>query len=121
MNQPNSIFKHTDRASYELGFLLRSLPRRLHDEPLSAAQLEEVEAADRHAANCKATLLSGLQSLGRVLWSAGGNEAYPADVSDCARVGMLVSEIALQLEFLNDFCEEVAEHNLRNAQKGMSK
>lgn len=121
MNQSNSAFKHTERASYELGFLLRSLPKHLDSVPLNAEQMEEIEAADRHAENCKATLLGGLQSLGRVLWSAGVNEAFPADVADCARVGMLVSEIALQIEFLSDFREEVAEHNLRNAQKGLSK
>lgn len=121
MSQANPTFKHTERASFELGFLLRSLPRDLHGASLGAVQLEEIEAADRHAANSKATLLGGLQSLGRVLWSAGVNQAFPVDVADCARLGMLVSEIALQIEFLSDFREEVAEHNLRNAQKGTSK
>jgi len=121
MSHSNPIFKHTERASYELGFLLRSLPRHLHGATLSPDQQQEIEAADTHAVNCRATLLDGLQSLGRVLWAAGVNEAFPADVGDCARIGMLVTEIALQIEFLNDFREDVAQHNVRNAQQGVRK
>lgn len=121
MNRSKLIFQHPERASYELGCLLRRLPRHLHGPTLDAVQLEQIEAADKHAANSTGTLLQGLQSLGRVLWSAAVNENFPADVGDCARVGALVSEIALQLEFLSDFREEVAEHNLRNAQKGPGK
>lgn len=121
LNHPNPAFKHTERASYELGFLLRSLPRYLHGTPLKTEQLQEIEAADIHAVNCRNTLLDGLQSLGRVLWAAGVNEAFPADVGDCARVGMLVTEIALQIEFLNDFREDVAQHNLRTDQQAARK
>ena len=121
MSNSNPLFKNTERASYELGFLLRSLPRHLHGAPLSPEQLQEMEAADTHAVNCRATLLDGLQSLGRVLWAAGVNEAFPADVGDCARVGMLVTEIALQIEFLNDFREDVAQHNLCTAQQAARK
>lgn len=121
MNPSKPIFQHPERAPYELGCLLRHLPRHLHGASLDAVQLEQIEAADKHAANTTTTLLSGLQSLGRVLWSASVNEDFPADIGDCGRVGALVSEIALQIEFLNDFREEVAEHNLRNAQKGPSK
>ncbi|MVW64538.1 hypothetical protein GPY61_31960 [Massilia sp. NEAU-DD11] len=116
--QSKPIFQHPERAPYELGCLLRRLPRHLHGASLDAVQLEQIEAADRHAANTTATLLDGLQSLGRVLWSAAVNEDFPAHVGDCARVGTLVTEIALQLEFLNGFREEVAEHNLRIAQAG---
>jgi hypothetical protein len=118
MNQPKPIFQNTERAAFEFGRLLRALPEHLHGATLNAAQVESVEAADQHAANSRAMLLDGLQSLGRVLWSAGVNERFPPDVGDCARVGSLVTEIALQIEFLNEFRDEVAEHN---AQKGVSK
>ena len=118
MSQPQPIFQRLERAPYELGRLLRSLPRHLHGASLDAEQLEQIDAANKHAQNSTLILLDGLQSLGRVMWAAGVNEDFPAYVGDCARVGMLVTEIALQLEFLTDFREEVAEHNLRNAQSG---
>ena len=121
MSQFKPAFQNRERASFELGRLLRSLPAYLHDAPLNIEQLEEIKAADQHAANARGILLDGLQSLGRVLWSAGVNEEFPAEVGDCARVGALVTEIALQIELLNEFREEVAEHHLRNAQKGARK
>ena len=118
MSQSRPIFQRVERAPYELGRLLRGLPRHLHGASLDAEQLEQIEAANKHAQNSTLILLDGLQSLGRVMFAAGANEDSPAHVGDCARVGMLVTEIALQLEFLNDFREEVAEHNRRNARPG---
>lgn len=118
MRQSQPIFQRAERAPYELGRLLRSLPRHLHGESLNAEQLEQIQAADKHAWNSSLVLVDGLQSLGRVMWAAGVNEQFPPDVGDCARVGMLVTEIALQLKFLNDFREEVAEHNRRNTRSG---
>lgn len=119
--QSQPIFQRPERAPYEFGRLLRCLPQHLHGASLDAVQLEQIEAADKHASNTTTTLLHGLQSLGRVLWSSAVNEDFPAHVDDCGRIGMLVSEIALQLEFLSDFREEVAEHNLRQAQDSMHK
>lgn len=121
MSQSNSMFQNRERASFEFGRLLRALPENLYDASLDSKQMETIEAADLHATNSRVVLLDGLQSLGRVLWSAGVNETFPPDVGDCARVGVLITEIALQIEFLNEFRDEVAELNLRNAQKGLSK
>jgi len=118
MSRSEPIFQRAERAPFELARLLRGLPRHLHGASLSAEQLEQIDAADKHALNSSLTLLDGLQSLGRVLWSAGGNETSPPEVRDCARVGMLVTEIALQLEFMNDFRAEVVDHNLRIAESG---
>lgn len=118
MSQSTPIFQCSERASYELPRLLRGLPQRLHGAPLNAEQLEQIDAAEKHAWNSSLILLDGLQSLGRVMWSAGVNETSPPGVGDCARVGMLVTEIALQLEFMNDFRAEVVDHNLRIAESG---
>jgi hypothetical protein len=120
MSQSNPHFRHPGRASYELGKLMRSLPEHLYGE-LTADQQLEVEAAGKHADNATGTLLHGLQSLGRVLWAAGANTEFPADPDDCASVGALVTEIALQLQLLDEFRTSVAEHELRIAQKGQSK
>lgn len=121
MSQSKPIFQNRERASFEVGSLLRHLPSNLLGTSLNTLQLKQIEAAEQHAVNSSVILLDGLQSLGRVLWSAGVNEEFPPEVGDCARVGALITEIALQLEFLNEFREEVAEHNLRNVRKGQSK
>ena len=118
MSQSQAIFQRVERAPYEFARLLRGLPQHLHGASLNAEQLEQLEAADKHAWNSSLTLLDGLQSLGRVLWAAGANEASAPDVGDCGRVGMLVTEIALQLEYMNEFRQEVAEHNVRIAESG---
>ena len=118
MSQSTPIFRNSERAAYELGDLLRHIPAQLHGTSLSAEKLEQVQAADTHAMNSTVILLDGLQSLGRVIYSACLSEDAAPDVADCARLGMLVTEIALQLEFMNDFRREVAEHNVRIARKG---
>jgi hypothetical protein len=115
MIKSTSLFQNSERASYELALMLRDLPAQLHGAPLNAELLEQVEAADRHATNSTTILLDGLQSLGRVMYSAGVNKEVPSDAGDCARVGAMITEIALHLEFMNDFREEVAEHKLHIA------
>jgi len=118
MSQSTPIFERSERAAYELGDMLRNLPAQLHGASLNAEKLEQVQAADRHAMNSTVILLDGLQSLGRVMYSACLSEATAPDVADYGRIGMMVTEIALQLEFMNDFRHEVAEHNVRTARKG---
>lgn len=118
MSQSTPIFRNSERAAYELGDLIRQIPAHLHGASLSAEKLEQVQAADTHAMNSAVILLDGLQSLGRVMYSACLSEAGAPDIADCARVGMLITEIALQLEFMNDFRHQVAEHNVRIARKG---
>jgi hypothetical protein len=118
MNQSTPIFQNSERAAYELGDLLRHIPAQLHGASMSAEILERIQAADTHAMNSTVILLDGLQSMGRVMYSACLSEAGAPDIADCARVGMLATEIALQLEFMNDFRREVAEHNVRIAHKG---
>ena len=118
MSQSTPIFRNSERAAYELGDLLRHIPAQLHGASINAEMLERIQAADAHAMNSTVILLDGLQSLGRVLYSAGNSEESAPDITDCGRVGMLVTEIALQLEFMNDFRREVAEHNVRTARKG---
>jgi hypothetical protein len=115
MNTTNTEFRFAERAPYELAYLLRELPRHFRGADLSSRQLLEIEAADHHAANHSDSLIRGLQGLGRLIASTGLNEEMAPDVSDFADVGSLVTEIALQLQFLNEFRQSIAEHNLRRA------
>lgn len=114
-------FAHPERGPYELGRLLRSLPTHLHAADLTAAQADMAEAAAIHASNCKDTLLSGLESLGCVIWSAAQNKVQSVDLVDFANVGMLVTQLAVQLQFLTEFCAEADESAMRAAMKGQSK
>lgn len=117
MSHDNPHFRNVERASYELAYLLRELPRHFKTHSLTADQQQMIEAADKHAANYTSTLLHGLQSLGRVAWCAGVNEDQQVDADDLANVGLLVTEIALQLQFIGDFRGQVNELAMHNMQK----
>lgn len=115
MSTTNNVFKFPERASYELGHLLRALPQHLAGSDLTEHQQLEIEAADLHALNASGILLHGLQSLGRVMWSASVNEKFPVDAEDYGKVCLLVTEVALQLQFLDEFRQSVMQHELRAA------
>jgi hypothetical protein len=115
MSQTNEAFKNPDQASYELGYLLRALPQHLNGANLTEHQHCEIEAADLHALNATGTLLRGLQALGRVMWCASVNGGAPIDEKNFGDVGLLVTEVALQLQFLDEFRQSVTEHELRMA------
>lgn len=117
MSQSNPFLKFPGRASYELSYLLRELPRHLHAEgPLTDEQCLMVEAASLQSLNYSDTVLHGLEALGRVMWSASVNKESPPDICDFGAVGQLVTELAVQLQFLGEFSSEIHDHDLRNAQ-----
>ena len=111
-------FQHIERAPFELGRLLRALPRYLSDPELTDEQRDMAAAAANHANNYSASLLSGLESLGRVLWSAALNAEQQVDNRDFAGVGQLVSALAVQLQYLDDFRGEAALHCRQAEQEG---
>lgn len=117
MTYSNPHFMHEERSPYEFCKLLRSLPESLDvaTTSINDEQHEQMLAADQHAANYISTLLNGMESLGRTLFSAATNERTPLSLSDVAQVGSLVSEFALQLQFLDDFRAAVAGRNLHMA------
>lgn len=117
MTYSNPHFRHEERSPYEFGTLLRSLPESLDVATTSITdeQHEQMLAADQHAANYTSTLLNGLESMGRTLYSAASNKVTPLSPADAAQVGTLVSELAMQLQFLDDFRAAVAGRNLHMA------
>lgn len=110
----NSYFNNPERASHEFGYLLRDIPQNLRDS-LSDAQRLKLEAAELHALNATGTLLRGLQSVGYVMWSASQNEEAEIEAQHFGNVGLLVSEVALQLQVLDEFRQQVSQYELRNA------
>jgi len=109
----NPYFNNPERASYEFGYLLRNIPQSLRDR-LPGDQLLQVEAAELHALNATGTLLRGLQSVGHVMWAASQNEENQIDARHFGNVGLLVSEVALQLQLLDEFRQQVSQYELRS-------
>ncbi|MDQ1924696.1 hypothetical protein [Massilia pseudoviolaceinigra] len=110
MSAANPHFHRIERAPYELGCLLRRLPRYLSDPALTDEQRELAAAAGHHASNYSASLLAGLESLGRVIWSAALNEEQQVERRDFADVGQMVATLATQLQYLNYLHGEVELH-----------
>jgi hypothetical protein len=123
MSDQNIHHNNIERASYEFGRLLRSLPDTL-DLPTASItheQKKQLIAADCHAAEYTNTLLNGLESMGRVIYSASLNTRQTLEMSDVAQVGILVTELAVQLQFLDEFRSAVAGRNLFAAVEGSQK
>ena len=123
MSDQNVYHDNFVRAPYELGRLLRSLPHSL-DLPTASItdeQHKQFVAADCHAAEYTNTLLNGLESMGRVIYSASLNTRQTLESQDVAQVGLLVTEIAVQLQFLDEFRSAAAGRNIFAAMKGSRK
>ncbi|MCE3605849.1 hypothetical protein LXA47_19900 [Massilia sp. P8910] len=118
MSAANPHFHHIERAPYELGCLLRRLPRYLSAPGLNHEQRDLAAAAANHADNYRSTLLAGLEALGRVVWSAGLNDEEQVERCDFANVGQMVAALATQLQYLNYLHDEVELHIHRDATKG---
>lgn len=123
MNAENPHFQQRLRSAYELSHLLRKLPDHLDlssgDAP--AEMRQQMEAAERHADNYSEILLDGLESLGRVMWCAGENQDWPVAQHDVARLGTLISQLAVQLQFIDEFRTsvnyEIAQANGKDTSK----
>lgn len=119
----NPHFKHRGRAPFELGRLLCQLPAQidLRTDPNAGETRLQLEAAVRHAENYSDVLLDGLVSMGRVLFSAGENSAWPIEQHDVSRLGALIAEIGIQIQFLQDFSASSSDRFEEANQKGERK
>jgi hypothetical protein len=114
MNHSNPHFTGRQRSAYELGTLLRNLPNTV--DLTAVDKRQQLEAAEKHAENYSEVLLDGLESLGRVMWSAAENEDWPVSQRDIGRLGTMISQLAIQLQFLENFRAE-AGHDLAEVDK----
>lgn len=96
----NPLFKHVDRAAYELPDLLKQLGEVDCSKPVPQEQMHMVSAVAQHARNAQNTLLDGLESLGRLMTVAGLNDEYTLAGDDVAKLGSLLTHIAVEAEFL---------------------
>jgi hypothetical protein len=119
MKQSNPYLEYPERAPYELGTLLRTLPIDLDaDGCKTEDEALRLAAADRHALNHQSTLLHGLEAMGRLMSNAGVCEYRPVSQLDVSQLGELVSHLALQLQFIEDFRSNIADTLLKIEQKG---
>lgn len=103
----NSHFKNVDRAPYEIGHLLQSLPPDFAHYKEQPAEVHGVaEAIERHAYNAKGTILSGLEAIGSVMFAAGTNENCGVDKQSIADIGLLLRHLAVELQYLIEIEEE---------------
>ena len=108
-NTNNTHFRNTERAPHEIADLLLALPA---DFMINKKHPDEIylmaDAVERHAANAKNTLLSGLEAIGTTMFAAATNENDELDRSTIADLGCLIRHIAVEVQFLSGREEECA-------------
>lgn len=120
MSAKNPFFDNSERASYELAYLLRKLPISIDPDVLLPGDDESlmVEAAAQHAYNLRETLMRGVEGIGHLLFCAGFNKTNSIDRTQYANVGMLLTEIAGQMQMTTEFGDAFGLFEARMAQKG---
>ena len=101
----NDYFKNIERAPYELGHLLKALPHHLHGGLPTVELVDMASAAEIHASNACDTVMTGLESIGKLLFLAGANEEWPLEPGHLRGIGTLIQHLAVEAEF---YCEQVA-------------
>ena len=92
-----------DRAAYQSPHLFRRLPEHFSSHaPLAEVNRPVAEATAQHASNASDTLIHGLAAIGHVLMQAGLNVEGGVSGSHLARLGDLITHMAVEVEFLHD-------------------
>lgn len=103
MTLANPHFTSIDRAPYELARLLQNLPPNFELGKLPVDQQLMAHAAVDHAANYGTAVLSGIEAIGHLLFSAATNDKWPLEQRVAADVGALLSALAVQAQYLREF------------------
>lgn len=103
MNAANPHFANINRAPHEFGYLMKILPANFSAvRAMSTDERLQAKAAIDHASNAGGTLMSGMEAIGHLLFSAATNESYPMESTNLAKIGMLITHIAVQAQFLQE-------------------
>lgn len=116
MSADNPHFKHVERSAFEFSRLLRSLST--NPDLTSADERLKFEAAECHAEHYHEAMLSGLESLGRVMFSACERGEWPVAQRDMSRLGAMITQIAVQVQFLDEFRHSVRDRFNEADKKG---
>jgi hypothetical protein len=102
----NPAFNNVGRAPYELGYLVKNIGEISMDAALTDDQRNKVEAAVTHAQNSTETLLSGLESIGKMLALIGPlDERVDGDV--VTNIGELIAHMAVEIQYVRDVEDEM--------------
>ena len=92
-----------DRAAYQIPHLLSRLPEHFSAQaPLAEKHRPVAESAAHHASNANDTLIHGLAAIGHILMQAGLNVDGGVSGSHLARLGDLITHLAVEVEFLHE-------------------
>jgi hypothetical protein len=99
-------FNNVGRAPYELGYLVKNIGEISMDVELTDDLRNKVSAAFTHAQNSTETLLSGLESLGKMLALIGPlDERVDGDV--VTNIGELIAHMAVEVQYVRDVEDEM--------------
>ena len=116
----NPAFNNVGRAPYELGYLVKNIGEIGMDAVLTDRQRNQVAAAVTHAQNSTETLLSGLESIGKMFALIGPlEERVDGDV--VTNMGELIAHLAVEVQYVRDVEDEMSgiltRDNVANAKK----
>lgn len=106
MSTPNPHLKNIDRPAYEIPFLLQRLEVTSLSVALTSEQRQISEAVRAHALSQQQTIASGLDSIGQLIYLAGSGKE-PVDTHHMRNLGLLISHLSIELEFLLDIDGEM--------------
>ncbi|MFB9242392.1 hypothetical protein IV454_16225 [Massilia antarctica] len=103
MSAANPHFENRDRAPYQFGSLLRQLPSHFPvDHVMSSDERLMVAAAIKHAFNANYMLMSGIEAIGHLLFSAANSSDFPPSATVLEHLGGLIKHIAVEAQFLQE-------------------
>jgi hypothetical protein len=95
----NKHFNNSERPAYELPYLIANLGLTSSTAKLSADQIQMVAAAKAHAINANDTIMTGIESLGHLLYIAGGSDD-DTDSQHFRNLGQLIKHLAVEAQHL---------------------
>lgn len=103
----NPAFNNVGRAPYELGCLVKYIGEIGVDVVLTDTQRNQADAALTHAQNSTETLLSGLESIGKMLALIGPLDKR-VDGDIVTNIGELISHMAVEVQYVRDVEDEMS-------------
>lgn len=95
----NPQFNNPERPAYELPYLIANLGPVTSSTKLSADQVQMIEAAQCHAINASDTILTGIESIGQLLYIAGGSDD-DTESQHFRNLGQLIKHLAVEAQHL---------------------
>ena len=116
--QGNPHHRNVDRAPYELGFLLKSLPAGFNGfQRATPDTLQIADSAARHAYIASSTVLCGIEAIGACLSSAIIGADVPIEAAHVRGLAELIQHLAVEAQFLQETHVELGDALRRHAER----